>query len=962
MHEVMFGLTALAIVLGVITLLGHGIWVLLAMVFGGGKRPPAVPVDFCVFCGHRTPSADPRCDWCGREIHNSMADELRDIAAVERQLQRWRQSGRLTAKELERLVDRVRQYREGLLHPGVVAQKERAAAVQPAERTPVPVTPTRSEEPIVAMVVGPAKPQAAIAQPLTVHGLPLVDPQFGVDSRLSLRESRESGATFAERKATIPAPERLPQPKPVQPPKPVPPPEPPAPRRSWSEMLAGFMEERNIRWGELIGGLLIVGPAIALVISFWEQLAANPYLQLSTFVATCSSVFGVGLYAHHRWKLRSTSIGLLVIATLLVPLCFLGMAAVWKENWGAGTVAADLVTLGVFTGLVWCAARVLVPSGSWLQVIAVLGGSASTLVAARWVGPQSADWWYIAAASLPVALFAATVGTYLARMPPRKRLTAVDVGSLFMLLGTAAFAMSIALGMTAARSEGVAAALGRMAVPAALAGMPILACGLTVRRGVGRDPELAGWHFCGTTVALLGMIVMLAALGLAWPHPLAIVVVAALDCAVLVLAAFRWRLPMLHAGAIACATLAYLTGFHLIYSGLPLFTCNAATMFQKIISGSSGTALVGLFVLFAVASEAIIRAGRRRHALIYAGGAGVMALLGLSLTTVHGLQGGGDAIRAAVLCAIYGAGGLAVAARWRRTEVVYLGLTLLAAAPLWALWADAQRHAIQPLWGAVLAGEALVMVGIAAFLRSGEKDSPLSTLYRVPLQNATAAIASIALLLSGWAAWQDRQVIALAHSPALLIATACLAASYLLLAWQRRWPLATWVGSLVLMVGLVHAAVWNYPGVAGPAWLAAMFALLTHSTLAALATLVGITPLGWLLHCHPGAAVQLPPQQRRHRRRSSPCAKHTAWRYRRAVVRTDCGGAALCLLVERDIAGRLSLLAGDDLAGHRLAATQRRVVCRPSTHADAGHRRGDGRLAEASVMAYRVARRPAASI
>ena len=52
-------------------------------------------------------------------------------------------------------------------------------------------------------------------------------------------------------------------------------------------------------------------------------------------------------------------------------------------------------------------------------------------------------------------------------------------------------------------------------------------------------------------------------------------------------------------------------------------------MFHKLISGPSGTALVGLFLLFAVASEAIVRFGRRRHALIYAGGAGVMALLGL---------------------------------------------------------------------------------------------------------------------------------------------------------------------------------------------------------------------------------------------------------------------------------------------------------------------------------------------
>ena len=131
--------------------------------------------------------------------------------------------------------------------------------------------------------------------------------------------------------------------------------------------------------------------------------------------------------------------------------------------------------------------------------------------------------------------------------------------------------MLIALGMTIARSADIAAALSRMSVPVALAGMPVLACGLTVRRGVARDAALAGWHVSATTVALVGMIVMLAALGLAWPHPLAIVAVAAIDCAVLVLAAFRWRLPVLHAGAIACATLAYLTGFHVIYSGLPLF-------------------------------------------------------------------------------------------------------------------------------------------------------------------------------------------------------------------------------------------------------------------------------------------------------------------------------------------------------------------------------------------------------
>src|SRR5262249_21770277 len=38
----------------------------------------------------------------------------------------------------------------------------------------------------------------------------------------------------------------------------APPSAPAPPTRSWGQMLAGFMEERNILWGELIGGLLIV--------------------------------------------------------------------------------------------------------------------------------------------------------------------------------------------------------------------------------------------------------------------------------------------------------------------------------------------------------------------------------------------------------------------------------------------------------------------------------------------------------------------------------------------------------------------------------------------------------------------------------------------------------------------------------------------------------------------------------
>lgn len=44
------------------------------------------------------------------------------------------------------------------------------------------------------------------------------------------------------------------------------------------------MEERNIRWGELVGGALIVCSSVALVISLWETLKTIPYIQFFIFI------------------------------------------------------------------------------------------------------------------------------------------------------------------------------------------------------------------------------------------------------------------------------------------------------------------------------------------------------------------------------------------------------------------------------------------------------------------------------------------------------------------------------------------------------------------------------------------------------------------------------------------------------------------------------------------------------
>ena len=199
-------------------------------------------------------------------------------------------------------------------------------------------------------------------------------------------------------------------------------------------------------------------------------------------------------------------------------------------------------------------------------------------------------------------------------------------------------------------------------------------------RGSGRDKELAAYHLAGTIVALVAMFAMLAALALAWPAPGWLIAVAVLNAVALVFAAFRWRLPVLHAGAIACAALAYLTAFYLLTGQLTSSEADpyGVKLLQLMISAQSGTALGGLFVVLAAVSEVLARLGRRRHGVIYLGGCGVVAAAGLLLVTVHGVRtGGADALRAAILYAVYGAGSLALTARWRRLGLSYLGLVLV---------------------------------------------------------------------------------------------------------------------------------------------------------------------------------------------------------------------------------------------------------------------------------------------
>ena len=223
---------------------------------------------------------------------------------------------------------------------------------------------------------------------------------------------------------------------------------PPPPQRVWTDVLAGFMEEKNIRWGELVGGLLIVCCSIALVISFWAKIAERPFLKFFVFGGVTAALFAVGFYTERRWKLRTTSRGLLVIATLLVPLNFLAIAAFDQEaSRQVAFIAGELISVALFAALVWAAGRILVPLGAVALAIGVMVPAVLQLIERRLVGPAATWPLLYGLGAIPLVCYGGANGWLVAGRSRQPALDEAEAHSLFRLLGLTTFSILLPLGL-----------------------------------------------------------------------------------------------------------------------------------------------------------------------------------------------------------------------------------------------------------------------------------------------------------------------------------------------------------------------------------------------------------------------------------------------------------------------------------------------------------------------------------
>ncbi|MCX5662089.1 MAG: hypothetical protein NTW19_20625 [Planctomycetota bacterium] len=696
-------LTMLFIVLAVITLVGHGIWVAIAAVLrllNGGPAGRAAPVagTVCRGCGHVSAlQICPRCAADKSKPGAAVGDGGRgpanggDLAATIRQLDRWVFDGTIDADTHRRLhaIAEVEQREKG--------RSASLDRVLGREAAPPPVA-TGLANPKPAAQFDQDDDEAIAMQPVEADEAAASTMDALADAAVA-----ESGYTANEPISLTPPP--VPPPVPAARPAASPatspiatPAPPPARTTPWTEILASFMEESHIRWGEIIGGILIVGCSLALVRSGWGEISAKPLLRFSLFTLVTAGLFGLGFYSHRRWRLPTTSRGLLVIATLLVPLNFLAMAAYSETS----SVDDWRITLGqlaagaVFLGLLWRAGSLLVPGGAVLVPLAVLGPSLLQLLNRAWAddaaqglvggtgaaGPGGRPLLLMALSLAPLAIYLGSIGYPLLRAWPRLSISARRGWPLLRLMGLASFAAALPLGLLvhkAGRVAGVGTTLAAVSPVVNLYALPALLMAVFFWRRA-RRPRLANLRTTATAVGVAGVAIMLAAAGMAWPTPAHLVPIAAIDFALLTLAAMTMVIPLAHLPALLCLVVAALLGANVARGRVAWGEPDTTLVIRALLGATSAYVLCGLPPLLACAAAWLHYAKRRTpDAVIYARTAAGVAVAGLLMVVAWGLGRSPDH-GATWALAGYAPAFLAVGFFLRRRVATWFGLVLLLAA------------------------------------------------------------------------------------------------------------------------------------------------------------------------------------------------------------------------------------------------------------------------------------------
>ncbi|RMF38421.1 MAG: hypothetical protein D6753_15835, partial [Planctomycetota bacterium] len=357
----------LLLVLAVIAVLGHLMWVTMAWIL---RQLVGVT---CRRCGRRN-WYEP-CPYCtaaaAPEKSNTPTAPIDEFLAAKQLIERALQSGFLSGPDADAaraLLHRLAVFATAGSHSAPPASLAESVPAMDGLHETGPVQPidstSGSETQIVEaqVIEPPVGPPAVASRPVqaTVHALEQEYPETPPAPNLGQRVSRS--------------------------------------------LVRAFMERANIRWIELLSAALIVVSAVGLVISLWSTLSATSrFFPSLVFMIATVAVHAAGQYTLRKWRLRTTSRGILHVGLMLIPLSvLLGILLARNEGsvgWTWQTTVAVAVGAIVYGGLIVTSTRTLF-AARWKPISATLVVHVASLVGIEYLAAQQA-------LSQPIALYLA---------------------------------------------------------------------------------------------------------------------------------------------------------------------------------------------------------------------------------------------------------------------------------------------------------------------------------------------------------------------------------------------------------------------------------------------------------------------------------------------------------------------------------------------------------------------------
>ncbi len=569
--------------------------------------------------------------------------------------------------------------------------------------------------------------------------------------------------------------------------EPAPPPS--AARRPLSEVLAAFMAEKNIRWGELVGGLLILCCSTALVISLWSKIEAIPVAKFVIFTAVTAALFGAGLFVHRRWRLPTTGYAVLMVAVLLVPLNFLAFAAFSLRGTAAtGSLVVELFAVVLFAWLTLLAARVLMPAAPVLFAGGVVGLSAISLGIPA-VSPLTSSL-LVGAAVVPVALYSLVMGLSLWRFVRVRPMADAEARLLLAQLGVATLSCLVPVGLMVYQAGDFAGAMRQLAPVVCALTWPALLTGFILFVGLAEGVP-AQMRTAAASVAVCACAVMLVGVGLAWPIPSRLLPALLVNGLAMAAASRATRYPGAHAATAAWLTAAWVLGVHLFVGSVSWSSDAPGPLLAAMPSALTGKALVGAVLVCGAIAAWLDRRKQAGLALAYAATALAFAIISTALVTAFGFAVAGDPHHITWVYLVLGAAAFLAGHRLQAPLATWVGAFLVQMAIIEGLvyvWPVRQFP-----WATALIAGATSCAAAGVLLRLLRPLADVDRLYITPL-------AMFAICLSWVAAiWMTIDLSAGALN-AYAVRMAWVSVLWIVLAFLGRWALMFALGQGGLMV------------------------------------------------------------------------------------------------------------------------------------------------------------------